>query len=90
VKAFRWVVGLAVDKAVFPGASELAKTLVGAAFSGFDSLALDKLASGWKPNQFVDGPLRAFSSIDDERSWQKEREKAKRRERNRKKRRRRE
>jgi hypothetical protein len=89
-KAFRWVVGLAVDGCVPAGASEVTKRLIGVAFSGFDTFVLDKLAGGWRPNQFVDGPLRAFSSIDDELSWRKEREDAKRHERNRRKRERRE
>jgi hypothetical protein len=33
---------------------------VGIALSAIDSFILDKILKGWKPNQFVDGPLQRF------------------------------
>jgi hypothetical protein len=35
-------------------------TVGAAALSAFDSFLLDRLVKGWKPNQFVEGPLRKF------------------------------
>jgi hypothetical protein len=32
-------------------------TAMGLALGAFDSLVLDNLLRGWRPNQFVDGPL---------------------------------
>lgn len=35
-------------------------TLGGVALSALDSFVLDRMLKGWKPNQFVEGPLRRF------------------------------
>lgn len=91
-KVFRWLLGQAVDwaiDAVVPGSAELAKTALGTTSSAVDTFIIDSLARGWKPNQFVDGPLRAFSNVEDEQAWDNEREGAKRRDRNQRKRKRR-
>lgn len=32
--------------------------------SGADALLVDRLLGGWKPNQFVNGPLKAFARLD--------------------------
>jgi hypothetical protein len=59
-KTARWSVftglGLAADAV---GAGGLG-TATGVALSAFDQFYLDKLLHGWKPNQFVDGPLQSF------------------------------
>lgn len=39
----------------------VAAALAGLALSAADSLLLDKLISGWKPSQFVTGPLNEFT-----------------------------
>jgi hypothetical protein len=48
------------DAAAPTGLGTSAGISVGAA----DSLLLDRLIKGWKPNQFIDGPIREFTSID--------------------------
>jgi hypothetical protein len=62
-KSFRFVLttltGLGADL-VFPTGG--IGTMIGAGVGGIDSLLLDKLLKGWKPNQFVQGPLREFTS----------------------------
>ena len=35
-------------------------TAAGTALSLADSFLLDKLIKGWKPSQFIDGPLKDF------------------------------
>jgi hypothetical protein len=40
--------------------SPLAGTAVGIGLSAGDSFLVDKLIKGWKPNQFVNGPLKEF------------------------------
>jgi hypothetical protein len=65
-KSFRFVfttlTGLGADL-VFPTGG--IGTMIGAGVGGIDSLLLDKLLKGWKPNQFVQGPLREFTSRTD-------------------------
>ncbi len=50
------------------GAGLAANALAGPAASlglgAADSLILDKLLKGWKPNHFIDGPLREFTNFD--------------------------
>jgi hypothetical protein len=59
-KSMRWAifnaVGLAVD--VLGGAG-IGKAL-GLAISAGDQFLLDKIIKGWKPNQFIDQPLKQF------------------------------
>ena len=59
-KIMRWAlftgIGLSIDMA---GASGVG-TSAGLAVSAFDTFLLEKLMSGWKPNQFIEGPLRTF------------------------------
>jgi hypothetical protein len=55
-KVFRWSIAVGLGAAV-PG---LTGQLVGAAYGLFDTFLLETLATGWKPNQFVDGELRNF------------------------------
>lgn len=60
-KSFRWVfftgAGLLLDLAIPTGLG----TAAGVALSAGDAFLLDKIARGWKPNQFVEGPLRRFT-----------------------------
>lgn len=53
-KTLRW--------AVFTGLGALAGPLGALGGSVVDSFLLDRIVKGWKPSQFVDGPLRAFAS----------------------------
>lgn len=59
-KTSRWSLftggGIVVDML---GAGGLG-TVGGVALSAFDSFLLDSLLKGWKPDQFVEGPLRRF------------------------------
>jgi hypothetical protein len=61
-KSFRWVfftgAGLLLDLAIPTGLG----TAAGVALSAGDAFLLDKVAKGWKPNQFVEGPLRKFTT----------------------------
>jgi len=59
-KAIRWVifttVGLGLDAAGLGGAGTMLATTLGAA----DTFLLDRILRGWKPSQFVTGPLMKF------------------------------
>ncbi len=59
-KSIRWAVftglGALADAAGAGGVG----TAAGLAVSGADAFLLDKLLIGWKPNQFIEGPLRQF------------------------------
>jgi hypothetical protein len=59
-KGFRWALftgaGLVVDALGAGGAG----TAIGIAISTADSFLLDPIIKGWKPDQFVNGPLRKF------------------------------
>lgn len=61
-KSFRWVfftgAGLLVDMAFPTGLG----TATGVALSAGDAFLIDKVIKGWKPNQFIEGPLRQFTS----------------------------
>jgi hypothetical protein len=54
LKTFRWLVTTSLGLIPAYG------TVAGAASSLVDSFLIDELAHGWRPNQFVDGPLRRF------------------------------
>jgi hypothetical protein len=54
-KSLRWAIFTAIS-AVVPGGA-----LVGLGISAADTFLLDRLVKGWKPNQFVDGPLSRFT-----------------------------
>jgi hypothetical protein len=58
-KSLRWLIftGAGLLLGGIPGAVGLvASTLSGAS----DTFLVDHLVRGWKPNQFVEGPLREF------------------------------
>jgi hypothetical protein len=48
--------GLVIDAAGLGGVG----TIAGIALNAADTFVLEKLARGWRPNQFVDGPLKEF------------------------------
>jgi hypothetical protein len=61
-KTVRWLLINAACIAI-GGATPLA-TLTGIGISAADQFLLDKLLKGWRPNQFVDGPLKDFIKND--------------------------
>lgn len=63
VKALRWAifVGAGVVADAFLEAGGLGK-ITGITLGAADTFLLDKLIRGWKPSQFVNGPLREFTA----------------------------
>lgn len=59
-KAARWAIFAAASTAAGVLLSPLTGAVVGAGLSVGDSFLVDKLIKGWKPNQFVNGPLKEF------------------------------
>jgi hypothetical protein len=59
-KTARWAIFAAAGTAAGILLSPLAGAAVGIGLSAGDSFLVDKLIKGWKPNQFVNGPLRDF------------------------------
>jgi hypothetical protein len=57
-KVYRWLLAAASGAAI-AGSPGL---VVGAAMGALDTFLVDRLAAGWRPNQFVDGALRKFVS----------------------------
>jgi len=64
-KSFRWAMFTGMELVL--GALGVSPA-VGAGISAADSFFLDHVVKGWKPNQFVDGPLRRFVSLSSERA----------------------
>lgn len=62
-KSLRWFL-FNVVPAVLATFGVPAPVVAGLAVSLGDSFFVDKLAKGWKPNQFIEGPLRQFISTD--------------------------
>ncbi len=60
-KGIRWLIisgaGLAIDAIA---GTQIAATAGGLALSAADAFLLDKLLKGWRPSQFIEGPLREF------------------------------
>lgn len=54
-KTLRWMVFAAIGVA-----TAALNPLVGLGISTIDPFLVDRLVKGWKPNQFVEGPLRKF------------------------------
>jgi hypothetical protein len=54
-KTVRWLVFAAIG-----AATTALNPLVGLGLSAVDPFLVDRLLKGWKPNQFVEGPLRKF------------------------------
>jgi len=62
LRTLRWLVFAAIGVA-----TAALNPLVGVGISAIDPFLVDKLVRGWKPNQFVEGPLRKFLETDDRR-----------------------
>jgi len=60
VKAVRWGLFTAADKVLSVVAGPLASMAGGLGLSILDTFVIDRVAQGWKPNHFVEGPLREF------------------------------
>lgn len=59
-KSFRWLLFSTLGGALAFITTPAAGALTGAALNAIDTFIVDKLVKGWKPNQFVEGPLKAF------------------------------
>jgi hypothetical protein len=63
-KTVRWLVINALSLGTAAIASAHAAAAIGVAFSAADSFLLDRLLKGWRPSQFVEGPLKDFIKVD--------------------------
>jgi hypothetical protein len=59
-KTLRWLIFAGASVATGFVLDPLSGALAGTALSAIDSFLVDPLVKGWKPNQFVDGPLKNF------------------------------
>jgi hypothetical protein len=59
-KAARWAIFAAASAAAGFVLTPVAGAAVGVGLSAGDYFLLDKVVKGWKPNQFVNGPLKDF------------------------------
>jgi hypothetical protein len=63
-KSIRWVLFTGVSTLIGVVAHPLAAAVAGVTLSAADTFLTDKLIKGWKPNQFVSGPLTEFVGRD--------------------------
>lgn len=61
-KTTRWAIFTGIGFAIDVLATGGIGTAAGLAVSLFDTFVLDKIASGWKPHQFIEGPFKATFS----------------------------
>lgn len=59
-KSIRWSIFAAANIAVGLATTPAAGIIGGLGLNVLDSLLLDKIIKGWRPNQFIEGELRAF------------------------------
>jgi len=59
-KSIRWSIFAAANIALGLATTPTAGVLGGLGLSILDSLLLDKIIKGWRPNQFIEGDLRTF------------------------------
>ena len=59
-KTFRWLLFTALGSALGFYTTPIQGVLAGAALNAVDDFMIDKLVKGWKPDQFVEGPLKGF------------------------------
>jgi hypothetical protein len=59
-KSMRFLMMTAAGLAVSAVTSPVVAAAVTTALSASDTFLLDKLLKGWKPNQFIEGPLKKF------------------------------
>jgi hypothetical protein len=62
-KSLRWLIITAATTGIGFAAGPLAGTALATALSAADAFLLDKMIKGWKPNQFIEGPLKQFLHI---------------------------
>lgn len=62
-KSVRWLIMTGAGLALDAVAGAPIGTIGGLAFSAADALLLDRFIKGWRPNQFIEGPLRSFLRI---------------------------
>lgn len=56
----RWSIFAAANLALGLATTPVAGVVGGLGLSVLDSLLLDKIVKGWRPNQFIEGELRHF------------------------------
>ncbi len=49
---------------IFTGGGLLVPALAALGLSAADAFVVDRLLGGWRPNQFVNGPLKGFARLD--------------------------
>lgn len=59
-KSLRWLVFTGAGLALGATSHPVLGTVAGTALSAADAFILDRFLKGWKPNQFVEGPLKQF------------------------------
>lgn len=59
-KSARWAIFSAAGIALSSVATPAVGAIAGVALNAIDCFLIDRLAQGWKPNQFFEGPLREF------------------------------
>jgi hypothetical protein len=59
-KSLRWLMITAAGFGLSAVAGPIAGTIAATALSAGDAFLLDKLLKGWKPNHFIEGPLKQF------------------------------
>jgi hypothetical protein len=59
-KSIRWSIFAAANIALGLATTPIAGIVGGLGLSALDSLLLDKIIKGWRPNQFIEGDLRRF------------------------------
>ncbi|MGO9518872.1 MAG: hypothetical protein ACLPND_17700 [Candidatus Korobacteraceae bacterium] len=64
-RSARWLLITAATTALGFAGGPLAGTAAAVGLSAADFFLLDKLLKGWKPNQFVEGPLKQFLRVGD-------------------------
>jgi hypothetical protein len=58
----RWSIFAAANTALGLLTSPLTGVVGGLALSTLDTFLLDRIVKGWRPNQFIEGPLKKFTS----------------------------
>jgi hypothetical protein len=58
----RWAIFAAANTALGLLTTPVAGVVGGLALSTLDSFLVDKIIKGWRPSQFIEGPLRTFTS----------------------------
>ncbi len=64
-KSLRWLIMTGAGLLLGAVAGPVTGVAAATALSAGDAFLLDKLLKGWKPNQFIEGPLRQFLRNDE-------------------------